>query len=195
MTVPPRPAARTDPRMAAAENPMLPESITGPGRCAVAERRPRPGARQAVIEVESGQDASAVSSRERGLMRVLPETAAWLGFPESADPAVSLEAGCPTSAARRLRRRCQAALAACAGLARCAAGANPAAVDSGLRVPGGGEVIAASRWRWGRSQAGDLTVLRRRLVFGLVVALDQVVKFLIPRPGPFRAAAALTRRR
>lgn len=90
-------AARTDPRMAAAENPMLPESIPlGPGVAAVAERYGLdPALVQAVIEVESGEDASAVSSRgAQGLMQVLPETAAWLGFPESADPAVSLEAGC-----------------------------------------------------------------------------------------------------
>ena len=76
---------------------MLPESIPlGPGVAAVAERYGLdPALVQAVIEVESGEDASAVSSRgAQGLMQVLPETAAWLGFPESADPAVSLEAGC-----------------------------------------------------------------------------------------------------
>ena len=49
----------------------------------------------AVIEVESGFDPSAVSTRGAvGLMQVLPETAALVGFPEAADPATNLEAGC-----------------------------------------------------------------------------------------------------
>lgn len=50
---------------------------------------------QAVIAVESGHDPRAVSPRGAvGLMQVLPETAAWLGLPEAADPAQGLEAGC-----------------------------------------------------------------------------------------------------
>ncbi|MEW6336514.1 MAG: lytic transglycosylase domain-containing protein [Acidobacteriota bacterium] len=50
---------------------------------------------QAVITVESGHDPDAVSPRGAvGLMQVLPETAAWLGLPEAADPAQGLEAGC-----------------------------------------------------------------------------------------------------
>ncbi len=50
---------------------------------------------QAVIEVESGYDPQAVSSKGAiGLMQILPETAALMGLPEPADPASSLEAGC-----------------------------------------------------------------------------------------------------
>jgi soluble lytic murein transglycosylase-like protein len=50
---------------------------------------------QAVITVESGNDPDVVSARGAvGLMQVLPETAAWLGLPEAADPAQGLEAGC-----------------------------------------------------------------------------------------------------
>ena len=49
----------------------------------------------AVILAESGQNPGAVSERGAvGLMQVMPETAAWLGFPEFADPATNLRAGC-----------------------------------------------------------------------------------------------------
>lgn len=49
----------------------------------------------AVVEVESGQAPDAVSAKgAMGLMQVLPETAAELGFPDAADPARNLEAGC-----------------------------------------------------------------------------------------------------
>lgn len=49
----------------------------------------------AVIEVESGKDPNAVSSKGAvGLMQVMPETAAMVGFPEAADPASNLSAGC-----------------------------------------------------------------------------------------------------
>lgn len=49
----------------------------------------------AVITAESGQDPAAVSAKGAvGLMQVLPETAALVGLPESADPARNLEAGC-----------------------------------------------------------------------------------------------------
>jgi soluble lytic murein transglycosylase-like protein len=49
----------------------------------------------AVIEAESGHDPAAVSAKGAvGLMQVLPETAALLGFAEVADPATNLEAGC-----------------------------------------------------------------------------------------------------
>ncbi len=49
----------------------------------------------AVIEAESGHDPHAVSARGAiGLMQVLPETGASLGFEQVADPAVNLEAGC-----------------------------------------------------------------------------------------------------
>ena len=49
----------------------------------------------AVIEVESGRDPNAVSSKGAiGLMQVMPETAAMVGFPEAADPAANLAAGC-----------------------------------------------------------------------------------------------------
>jgi soluble lytic murein transglycosylase-like protein len=49
----------------------------------------------AIIEVESGFDPGAVSAKGAvGLMQVLPETAALVGFPEAADPARNLEAGC-----------------------------------------------------------------------------------------------------
>ena len=49
----------------------------------------------AVVEVESGQTPDAVSPKGAlGLMQVLPETAAGIGFPNPADPAQSLEAGC-----------------------------------------------------------------------------------------------------
>lgn len=49
----------------------------------------------AVIEAESGHNAQAVSPRGAvGLMQVLPETGALMGFEEMADPAVNLEAGC-----------------------------------------------------------------------------------------------------
>jgi len=49
----------------------------------------------AVVEVESGQAPDAVSSKGAvGLMQVLPETAAEIGFPNAADPARNLEAGC-----------------------------------------------------------------------------------------------------
>jgi soluble lytic murein transglycosylase-like protein len=50
---------------------------------------------EAVILVESRDNASAVSPKGAvGIMQVLPETAAWLGLPDPADPAVGLEAGC-----------------------------------------------------------------------------------------------------
>ncbi len=49
----------------------------------------------AVIEVESGRDPNAVSSKGAvGLMQVMPATAAMVGFPEAADPAANLAAGC-----------------------------------------------------------------------------------------------------
>jgi soluble lytic murein transglycosylase-like protein len=49
----------------------------------------------AVVEAESGQEANAVSPKGAvGLMQVLPETAAEIGYPDAADPASNLEAGC-----------------------------------------------------------------------------------------------------
>lgn len=87
----------SDARLAGVENPPLRESAPlGPGVSAVAARHGLdPALVQAIIEAESGQDPSAVSSQGAlGLMQVLPETAAWLGFPEVADPATNLEAGC-----------------------------------------------------------------------------------------------------
>ncbi len=49
----------------------------------------------AVIEAESGMVAEAVSPKGAvGLMQLLPETAAEVGFPNPADPASNLEAGC-----------------------------------------------------------------------------------------------------
>ena len=49
----------------------------------------------AIVDVESRQMPDAVSPRgAMGLMQVLPETAAELGFPDAADPARNLEAGC-----------------------------------------------------------------------------------------------------
>jgi soluble lytic murein transglycosylase-like protein len=49
----------------------------------------------AVIEVESGRDPTALSPKGAvGLMQVMPETAALVGFPEPADPASNLAAGC-----------------------------------------------------------------------------------------------------
>ncbi len=49
----------------------------------------------AVIETESGESPDAVSPKGAvGLMQVLPETAAEVGFPDAADPARNLEAGC-----------------------------------------------------------------------------------------------------
>jgi soluble lytic murein transglycosylase-like protein len=49
----------------------------------------------AVIEAESGQEADAVSPKGAvGLMQLLPETAAEIGYPDAADPASNLEAGC-----------------------------------------------------------------------------------------------------
>jgi len=49
----------------------------------------------AVIEAESGQETGAVSPKGAvGLMQVLPETAAEIGYPDAADPASNLEAGC-----------------------------------------------------------------------------------------------------
>lgn len=49
----------------------------------------------AVIEAESGQAEDAVSPKGAiGLMQLLPETAAEIGFPNPADPASNLEAGC-----------------------------------------------------------------------------------------------------
>ncbi len=49
----------------------------------------------AVIEAESGQATDAVSPKGAvGLMQVLPGTAAEIGFPDAADPAHNLEAGC-----------------------------------------------------------------------------------------------------
>jgi soluble lytic murein transglycosylase-like protein len=49
----------------------------------------------AVVEAESGQAADAVSPKGAvGLMQVLPETAAEIGYPDAADPANNLEAGC-----------------------------------------------------------------------------------------------------
>ena len=49
----------------------------------------------AVVETESGQSPEAISPKGAiGLMQVLPETAAGVGFPGAADPATNLEAGC-----------------------------------------------------------------------------------------------------
>jgi soluble lytic murein transglycosylase-like protein len=49
----------------------------------------------AVVEAESGQAEGAVSPKGAiGLMQLLPETAAEVGFPDPADPASNLEAGC-----------------------------------------------------------------------------------------------------
>ena len=49
----------------------------------------------AVVEAESRQTPDAVSPKGAvGLMQVLPETAAEIGFPDAADPASNLEAGC-----------------------------------------------------------------------------------------------------
>jgi soluble lytic murein transglycosylase-like protein len=49
----------------------------------------------AVVDAESRQTADAVSPKGAvGLMQVLPETAAEIGFPDAADPARNLEAGC-----------------------------------------------------------------------------------------------------
>ncbi len=49
----------------------------------------------AVVEAESGQSPDAVSPKGAiGLMQLLPETAAEIGFPDPADPASNLEAGC-----------------------------------------------------------------------------------------------------
>ncbi len=49
----------------------------------------------AVVEVESRQATDAVSPKGAvGLMQVLPQTAAEIGFPDAADPARNLEAGC-----------------------------------------------------------------------------------------------------
>lgn len=49
----------------------------------------------AVVQAESRQTADAVSSKGAvGLMQLLPETAAEIGFPDAADPASNLEAGC-----------------------------------------------------------------------------------------------------
>jgi soluble lytic murein transglycosylase-like protein len=49
----------------------------------------------AVVQAESGQSQDAVSPKGAiGLMQVLPETAVEVGFPNPADPASNLEAGC-----------------------------------------------------------------------------------------------------
>jgi soluble lytic murein transglycosylase-like protein len=49
----------------------------------------------AVVQAESRQKADAVSPKGAvGLMQLLPETAAEIGFPDAADPASNLEAGC-----------------------------------------------------------------------------------------------------
>ncbi len=49
----------------------------------------------AIVDVESNQMEGAVSAKGAlGLMQVLPETAAEVGFPDAADPARNLEAGC-----------------------------------------------------------------------------------------------------
>jgi soluble lytic murein transglycosylase-like protein len=49
----------------------------------------------AIVDVESNQVEGAVSAKGAlGLMQVLPETAAEVGFPDAADPARNLEAGC-----------------------------------------------------------------------------------------------------
>jgi len=49
----------------------------------------------AVVETESGEASDAVSAKGAvGLMQVMPETAAEIGFPDAADPARNLEAGC-----------------------------------------------------------------------------------------------------
>jgi soluble lytic murein transglycosylase-like protein len=49
----------------------------------------------AVVEVESRQATDAVSPKGAvGLLQVLPETAAEIGFPDAADPARNLKAGC-----------------------------------------------------------------------------------------------------
>ena len=49
----------------------------------------------AVVQAESRQKADAVSAKGAvGLMQVLPQTAAEIGFPDAADPASNLEAGC-----------------------------------------------------------------------------------------------------
>ncbi len=48
----------------------------------------------AVIEVESGRDVGAVSDKGAvGLMQLMPETAAMVGYPDPADPLSNLEAG------------------------------------------------------------------------------------------------------
>ena len=90
------------PRPVAADAPSLtrPPSLEGPlVRDEVARIATRygldPALVQAIIEVESGHDPAAVSAKGAvGLMQVLPETAALLGFPEATDPANNLEAGC-----------------------------------------------------------------------------------------------------
>lgn len=49
----------------------------------------------AIVDVESNQMEGAVSAKGAlGLMQVLPGTAAEVGFPDAADPARNLEAGC-----------------------------------------------------------------------------------------------------
>jgi soluble lytic murein transglycosylase-like protein len=54
----------------------------------------------AVVEVESRQTPDAVSPKGAvGLMQLLPETAAEIGYPDAADPASNLEAGCKYLAA------------------------------------------------------------------------------------------------
>ena len=63
---------------------------------AVAERHGLdPALVQAVITAESGSRSDAVSDKGAiGLMQILPETAALMGYPAAADPGTNLEAGC-----------------------------------------------------------------------------------------------------
>jgi soluble lytic murein transglycosylase-like protein len=69
----------------------LPPSLTS----AAARAGLDPALVLAVIEAESGHDPEAVSTKGAvGLMQILPETAALMGFAEVADPATNLEAGC-----------------------------------------------------------------------------------------------------
>lgn len=127
-----RSAGDVDPRMAAAENPQFAEAgPLGQGVTAAANRHGLdPALVQAVIEAESGHDAGAVSSRgAQGLMQVLPETAAWLGYPESADPATNLEAGC------QYLRALLDSLGGDVELALAAYNAGPGAVRRWGRVP------------------------------------------------------------
>lgn len=71
--------------------PSLPEPLT----VAAGKAGLDPALVLAVIEAESGHDPAAISSKGAvGLMQILPETAALMGFAEFADPATNLEVGC-----------------------------------------------------------------------------------------------------